>query len=407
MRSGRVRGKLLLITPPGLAARKSFDFKLDTSLGDRENNGQGNTFDSFGKDFASSDDLSVALLNAAPPMPEPDLAGMTDEEIRIVKAVTSAEMDGPAGNNMTQILLETDAAERHTLEMVTTALGGEGQKPNQDVRATREHIRMSLAWDLCGPDQIGHCSAYRKRVFRASKMRFDVQFEVPVIFLCSPNSTQCSLGSRDKVPLLFVNGTSRSEVDTRTQSLEAEERQRTLRRHGKVERDEVRAATNPRAGWYILLQQLHKMERNIGEWEESMLTGERRLKREQIQQGATLAWTLPSQVARWEARSHAVALQPQRQTWNTLPANLTRPCAATTLRYMVAMAAILWLNLKAFDRAAGIYFAEGNGYNLSGCHEPDFGVLFEFGTTGVNKFARHHLIPTNDISAMACSHIHI
>lgn len=395
--NGSVRGRLLLAAPTGQTPRMSFDPELNTSLEEQEQDGREGTFSSGGNAYAPIDETSLVSLSTPPPVPEPDLAGMTDEERRAVRAATSIEMDGPTGQSLTQILLETDAAERHTLGMVTAALSGDRQKPNRDVRATREHIRSSLAWDLCGPDQIGAWSEYRKRVFRASRMRFDVQFEVPVIFLCSPNSTQGPLGPGTQIPLLFVKGTRESELETRMFS-----RKEKIR--GPV-------YSNQRASWYILLHELHHMEDKALYSQRIALVTERKLGLGQAQQASERSWPSSSLVARWENRSYAVALQPRRQTWNALPANLARPCATTTLDCMVELAAMLGLRWRVFDRATGIYFAKGNGYSLSGRHEPGFGVFFEFApdelrvSESFRDSEKRNLIPTRDIREMASGHI--
>lgn len=296
-------------------------------------------------------------------------------------------MDGPTGKNMTLILLETDAAEKRTLKMVTTTLHPDKRRLNGETGVARESTNSS-PWNSCGTDQIGGWSAYRKWVLHVPKMQFRVHFQVPFIFLHSLGKRPGSLVRPvEGAAIIFVTGTDESAVAARIASKQG--------RSGKVQL--IKAAGSQRASWYILLQGLHKMERITRSWEEKELKNENSAcsTRSGSKHQSFLA----------KSRPNTIALQPQKRSWDSMPAGFTTPYATTTFRSVIEMTAMLGLNWKAFDQAGSIYSAEGNGYSLSGRREPSLGILFEVGITGSNHFQHRRLIPTDDIRAMACGYM--
>lgn len=256
----------------------------------------------------------------------------------------------------------------------------------------QQYVSSAEGFSSCGEQALGPWSMYRARKFRWTELRFEVQFEAPVMFLCPPTNKR---GPVQNQALLFVQGTEKSEQETRTPSFEAEKQKRDKQRESKKVSETVHTADNERANWFILLQALHAMERNSMDWQK------KKLMKDKAELGPKAAAHLPDEVAPWSEHSVVVALQPKRKSWDTMPSEVKKPYATSTICHMIEMAAMLGLHWREFDRSSHKYHAEGNGYLLTGRNMEDLGIMFHFQIYAANKFESHRVIPNDLIKLLA------
>lgn len=260
----------------------------------------------------------------------------------------------------------------------------------------QQYYASAEGYSNCGQRVMGPWSSTRRRKFRWTELRFEVQFEAPVVFVCPPTNER---GPVPNQPLLFVDGSRESEDRTRIPSLETEKDQKDHMQDSKKRNRDVHTADNERANWFILLQAFHRMERESQAWSQGILKGEAGAL------GPKLADALPSGVAPWATYSSVLALQPKRRSWDTMPAEVKKPYATSTICHIVEMAAMLGLHWREFDRSAHRYHAEGNGYLLTGRAIADLGIMFSFQIYAKNKFDKNRIIPSDDIKLLCFGNI--
>lgn len=260
----------------------------------------------------------------------------------------------------------------------------------------QQYVSSAEGFSNCGEEVMGQWSLYRARKFRWSELRFEVQFEVPVMFVCAATNKRGPLPGH---PLWNVQGTPQSEAETRTPSDEAEKRIKESQRDSRKASNAVHTADNERANWFILLQAFHTMERNSMAWQNSKLSKDR------AALGPKAAVHLPEGVASWEEHTAAVALQPKRKSWDTMPSEVRKPYATTTICHMIEMAAMLGLHWREFDRSNHKYHAEGNGYLLTGQNMEGLGIMFHFQIYAANTFESQRVIPSDMIKMLAFGNV--
>lgn len=255
----------------------------------------------------------------------------------------------------------------------------------------QQYYSSAEGYSNCGQRVMGPWAQTRKRKFRWTELRFEVQFEAPVMFVCPPTNKATPVPDQ---PLWFVNGTKTSEDDTKIPSIETEKEAEKQRHKSRHSNRDVHTADNERANWFILLQAFHKMERESQKWQEGLLQEEAGML------GPKLADDLPSHVATWEKHSVTLAMQPKRRSWDTMPSEVKRPYATSTIGHIIEMAAMLGLHWREFDRSTHVYHAEGNGYLLRGRDVDGLGIMFSFQIYGKSKFAKNRIIPNDDIKLL-------
>lgn len=260
----------------------------------------------------------------------------------------------------------------------------------------QQYFSSAEGYKDCGQQVMGDWSLTRKRHFRVTELRFETQFEVPVIFLCPPNNTRGPLGPRSaEVPLWHVDGTTESEIHTRTPRVSKENEDKDKLKDSRKLNQDVHTADNERANWYILLQALHEMERASQLWQENRLDSERNTACPKS------IGDLPKEVAPFEKHTVVAALQPKRKSWDVMPGEVKKPYATTTICHIVEMAAMLGMHWREFDRSESRYHAEGNGYLLTGHEVDDLGIMFSFKVYAKNDFRQRRIIPNEEIKRLA------
>jgi hypothetical protein len=122
----------------------------------------------------------------------------------------------------------------------------------------QQYYASAAGYTNCGESVMGQWHTSKRRVFRPTELRFEVQFEAPVIFASKPTNTN---GPVKDVPIYYVNGSPESLKGTRTLPIVEEEQHRASLRENRVH-----TADNERASWVTLLSELQAMEEKSRVW---------------------------------------------------------------------------------------------------------------------------------------------
>lgn len=206
--------------------------------------------------------------------------------------------------------------------------------------------------------------------------RSGIEFEMPVIFVCPPKNTDGPVVGSE---ILYLNGTDASLIATDTNL------QNEIAMHEQFSIKGIGTTENEHSTWATMLNELQRMERDSMAWEEEEYTRTGDDKRPRVV---------------WDDHTMAVALQKERRDWGTMPSNVKRPYAVTSICHLVEMVAMLGLHWKEFDQSQDRYRAEGNGYVLTGATLANLGIVFNFRISGKRKFRENRLIPANEVKGL-------
>jgi hypothetical protein len=246
----------------------------------------------------------------------------------------------------------------------------------------QQYIASAAGYSNCGESVMGRWHESKKRKFRATELRFEVEFETPVIFVCPTTNNK---GPIKKQPIYFVDGTDQSLRDTRALLPQQEEAQRQ-----SLQESTVHTADNERASWVVLLSQLQSMEKESQAW-----------------QLAHYKENPPQAMPPVDFSKHtlAVALQAKKRSWDTMPAGVKKPYATTTMCHLLEIVAMMGIHWKEFDRSRERYRAEGNGYILMGTNVPELGIMFTLQVTGKSRFQENRVIPVDEVKELCCGYV--
>lgn len=247
----------------------------------------------------------------------------------------------------------------------------------------QQYYASAQGYQNCGESVMGEWHRSKKRRFRWSELRFEVQFESPVIFVCPPTNER---GPVPKQPIKFITGTQESLEKTKT-LLAKDENQRLM----ALKNNQVHTADNERATWVTLLSHLQTMEQESRDWQQNQLKN--------------FPPPGPSQsldLAGIESHTLVVAVQSKKRSWDTMPPDVRKPYATTTMCHLLEIAAMMGIYWKEFDRSKDKYRAEGNGYMLTGSNIHDLGLMFTFRITGKSHFGENRVIPVDEVKEMCC-----
>ncbi|KAI8240351.1 modin [Colletotrichum sp. SAR 10_99] len=172
---------------------------------------------------------------------------------------------------------------------------------------------------------IGKWAKSVRRVARPRQLRFDILFEVPVIFLCPPENHK---GSSANTPIIFIDGSPDSLEGTMSDLPSVANPPHREREVLRVQKGAARTADVRVASYITLLSALQKLEKDSRVWERKELK----------------KWFSSSTPADEEAKepskpSLVVALQRKVVSWNALPSNFKQPKATTTWCHVIELAA--------------------------------------------------------------------
>ncbi|KAK3303832.1 uncharacterized protein B0T15DRAFT_285649 [Chaetomium strumarium] len=246
----------------------------------------------------------------------------------------------------------------------------------------QQYIASAAGYSNCGESVMGKWHESKKRRFRATELRFEVQFETPVIFVCPPKNDKGPIPGQK---IQFVNGTRDSLRDTRSLSREDEDKQQKT-----LQERRVHTADNERASWVTLLSQLQAMEKESAEWQQKYYN-------------VNPPQSLP--YPGFQDHTLAVAIQAKKRSWDTMPAGVNKPYATTTMCHLLEIAAMMGIYWREFDRSRERYRAEGNGYFLTGTNVPELGLMFTFQIYAKTKFQENRVIPVDEVKELCCGFV--
>lgn len=249
------------------------------------------------------------------------------------------------------------------------------------LQVLQQYFASAAGYSNCGEKVIGEWHKSKKRKFVWEELRFEVQFEAPVIFVCPPGNNK---GPVKDAPVAHIDGSEESLQRTRTKLPSTDDQVLSPAKPMPAQKG-LHTADNEQATWVVLLQELQRMERDSQEWQAS-----------QFKQNPPR-----HQFASFQSHTLCAAIQAKKRTWDTMPDGIKKPYATTTMCHLVEMAAMLGIYWQEFDRSRDKYRAEGNGYSLTGTHVADLGIVFTFQISGQRRFEDNRIVPVDDAKDFA------
>ncbi|KAK0629373.1 hypothetical protein B0T17DRAFT_184209 [Bombardia bombarda] len=245
----------------------------------------------------------------------------------------------------------------------------------------QQYYASAAGYVNCGESVMGEWHNSKRRKFRPYELRFEVQFEAPVIFVSFPANQK---GPVKNQPINYVNGTPESLKATRSLLPQDEEKHRQALRESNVH-----TADNERATWVTLLSQLQSMERESAQWQ---------LQQQKIGPPQPL-------LADFSKHTLAIAVQAKKRSWDTMPSDVRKPYATSAMCHVLEIAAMMGIYWKEFDRSKDKYRGEGNGFILTGSHVADLGLMFTFRIYGKSRFEENRVIPVDEVKELCCGFV--
>ncbi|KAJ4149159.1 hypothetical protein NW754_000599 [Fusarium falciforme] len=154
----------------------------------------------------------------------------------------------------------------------------------------------------------------------------------------------------------------------------------------------VHTADNEKATWYALLMAVCRMEKESRDWQKSKLEDSYNTNGPRLLRNNSAPPKAPA-----PRHSMVVCMQRKRRTWDSMPNNLSKPYATTTISHMVEIAAMLGIYWRQFDLNNDQYRAQGNGFVIYGSYLDGLGITFTFQKQGPTWFKQNRVIPNYDV----------
>ncbi|KAM5385634.1 hypothetical protein ACJZ2D_000833 [Fusarium nematophilum] len=260
------------------------------------------------------------------------------------------------------------------------------------MQVMQQYYASAAGYAQCDQKVMGKWSETRSRRFRLDELRYEVEFDAPVIFVSPPSN---EFGPIRDSKIYLLEGTKENLEETWTELI-TNPRDEFAK---KSEKDRIHTADNERASWTLLLSAVQQMEHDSRIWQQKQydeVTREVGPPNERV-----LGYGLPSEPPTLK-KDHTltVALQRKRKSWDTMPVTISRPYATTTICHLVEMTAALGIYWKEFDRKHDRYRAEGNGFMVLGEKVADLGLMFTFSIYGKNRFDSNRVIPVDQVKEL-------
>lgn len=247
----------------------------------------------------------------------------------------------------------------------------------------QQYIASAAGYSNCGEPVMGEWHHWKKRKFRWKELRFEVQYETPVIFVCPPSNDKGPIKNK---PISFIDGSELSLKNTRSLLPQQE----VAKQQEMVQRGGVHTADNERATWVTLLSQLQNMERESQDWQQRHYNSNPPQK---------------SGPVKFQTHTLAIAMQSKQRSWDTMPTDVKKPYATTAICHLLEIAAMMGIYWQEFDRSRDRYRAEGNGYMLTGSTVNDLGLVFTFQISGKCRFEENRVIPVDEVKDLCCGFV--
>ncbi|UPK96698.1 hypothetical protein LCI18_007633 [Fusarium solani-melongenae] len=265
------------------------------------------------------------------------------------------------------------------------------------MQVMQQYYASAAGYSQCNEKVMGKWALSKSRRFSWDELRFEVEFEAPVIFVSPPDNKHGPILGAD---IYFLDGTQES-LDNTWSELDINERNEYAQ---KTPRERVHTADNERASWTLLLSAVQRMEHESEEWQKSQYAEMKKKTGPPTDQMPlnNLAENPPTLK---DAHTLTVALQRKRKSWDTMPSTIVRPYATTTMCHLVEMVAALGIYWKEFDRKRDRYRAEGNGFMVLGEKVADLGLMFNFSIYGRSRFEDNRVIPVDEVKELCFGYV--
>lgn len=271
------------------------------------------------------------------------------------------------------------------------------------MQCLQQYLASARGYSQCNEKVMGRWAKEKYRTFSMEELRFEVHFEAPVIFLCPPDNDKKPVKDSELYKLV---GTDKSLSEGWTTfSMNQRDGLEEVWQDGMddldtlLEKKKVHTSDNERASWMVLLSAVQWMELESKLWHQRQFYYP---KEHPPGDGATFArYSLPADPPSLEdCHTLVVAMQRKGKSWDTMPTNMTRPYATTTMCHLVELLAALGIYWKEFNRRNDRYRAEGNGFMVLGERVSDLGLMFTFQVNGLWSFGKKRVIPVDEIKEL-------
>ncbi|KAM0429257.1 hypothetical protein ACHAPT_006471 [Fusarium lateritium] len=258
------------------------------------------------------------------------------------------------------------------------------------LQALQQYFASATGFSSCSEAVIGKWADFARRQMLWREFRFEVQFEVPVIFVAKPENRKGPLGDDDltKDPdrkIIRLDGGD----DNFKYTSKMEEFDKQVE---KSKQQVVHTADNEKATWYALLMAICRMEKESRDWQKAKLEDSYKTNGPRLLRNNSAPPAVPA-----PAPSLIVCMQRKRRTWDSMPKDLAKPYATTTISHLVEMAAMLGIYWRQFDLNNDQYRAQGNGFVIYGSYLDGLGITFNFQKQGPTWFKQNRVIPNYDV----------
>ncbi|KAL7785869.1 hypothetical protein V8C37DRAFT_311421 [Trichoderma ceciliae] len=260
------------------------------------------------------------------------------------------------------------------------------------MQVLQQYYASAQGYSQCNEKVMGGWAKTKTRQFRMDELRFEVQFDVPVIFVSPPKNQS---GPVVDTPIHYLDGTQKSQDDTDTTSI----LDLSKEYKDKSPKERIHTSDNEKAAWYVLLFAAQRMEAESRAWQKDEY-------KSFGPPGPNEHIHIPSDPP--TLRDHhtlAVAVQRKRKSWDTMPISITKPYATTTMCHLIEMMAAIGVYWKEFDRKRDRYWGEGNGFMILGERLSDPGLMFSFQVNGQCTFKRNRVIPVDEIKELCFGYV--
>ncbi|RSL87379.1 hypothetical protein CEP52_015538 [Fusarium oligoseptatum] len=239
------------------------------------------------------------------------------------------------------------------------------------LQALQQYFASATGFSSCSPAVVGKWANFARRQMLWTEFRFEVQFEVPVIFVARPENKKGPLGDdeltedKDRKIIRLDGGEDNFQYTSKMEEFDKQFKQ--------SQQQVVHTADNEKG--------------YLSKLEDSYKTNGPRLLRNN---------TAPPD-APAPSHSMVVCMQRKRRTWDSMPNNISKPYATTTISHLVEIAAMLGIYWRQFDLNNDQYRAQGNGFVIYGSYVDGLGITFTFQKQGPTWFKQNRVIPNYDV----------
>ncbi|KFA78263.1 hypothetical protein S40288_02672 [Stachybotrys chartarum IBT 40288] len=259
------------------------------------------------------------------------------------------------------------------------------------MQVLQQYYASARGYSQCNEKVMGGWASTKSRNFSLEELRFEVEFDAPVIFVSPPNNTK---GPIPNANIYYLDGTKQSLDDTWTVD------KMDLRKdyEDMSNKERIHTADNERASWFVLLYAIQRMEATSAEWQKAQYSA--------CGPPNHFSDGLPrTPPTLHKHHTMTVAVQRKRKSWDTMPSTITRPYATTTMCHLIEMMAALGVYWKEFDRKYDRYRAEGNGFMVLGERISELGLMFSFQVYGQCHFEKNRVIPVDEVKELCFGYV--